>query len=414
MKTNESNTTNESFLDIYKGLEKPIYFLMLARIINAVGGVVINMLSTILAVTYDYQEGEVSKLLTILSIITLPSIFIGSKLADVLNRKKMLVFSYSTVALIYITCSFLTQGVTQIALLFTAQVLFVLTSPTSNALISDFAKAEDRARAYSLLYLGINIGYALAPTIGAYLVVRSLDYMLYVNASTLIISAIVIGVFIPSKPTHLEVQHEHHNDVFSDNYKKVSLFTILKETPTILVFTLAYLLLAICHAQFNFGLPMQLIDMFGDEQGTKNFGYIATMNCIICIVTTPYITNLSYKLGKVNVFASSGLTFALSFIIFAFAPNFATFAFANLIYTLGEVSMSSNGNAIMATLAPETHRGRIMGLSTISSEVGRMFGYSIMGALITMFSYTTGWLILMLAPLTAGLLVFSIRKKNPI
>ncbi len=400
----------ENFLDIYRGLEKPIYVLTLARIINAVGGVVMNMLSTILAITYSYEEGEISKLLTILSIITLPSIFIGSKLADILNRKKMIVFSYLTIATIYITASFLELGVTQIALMFAAQVLFILTSPTSNALISDFAKSEDRARAYSLLYLGINLGYALAPTIGAYLVVRSLDYMLYVNASTLTISAIVIATFIPSKPKQLE---EHRSNVFSDENKKVSLFTVLRETPAILVFTTAYLLLAICHAQFNFGLPMQLINMFGDEVGAKNFGYIATMNCIICVAATPYITTISYRLGKVNVFASAGVTFALSFVIFAFAPNFTAFAIANLVYTLGEVAMASNGNAIMSTLAPETHRGRVMGLSTISSEVGRMLGFSIMGTLVTYFDYTIGWLVLMLAPLTAGILVFSIRKKHP-
>ncbi len=405
---------NEGFLDIYKGLEKPIYFLMLARIINAVGGVVMNMLSTILAITYDYSEGEISRLLTILSIVTLPSIFIGSKLADVLNRKKMMVVSYLSIAAIYITTSFLELGVTQIALMFAAQVLFVLTSPTSNALISDFAKQEDRARAYSLLYLGINLGYALAPMIGAFLVVRSINYMLYVNASTLIISAIVIGVYIPSKPTQIEHNHEHHNNVFSDGYKKASLLSVLRETPVILVFTMAYLLLAICHAQFNFGLPLQLIDMFGEEQGAKNFAYIATMNCIICVVATPFITNLSYKLGKVNVFASAGLTFGLSFVIFAFAPNFTIYAIANLVYTIGEVSMASNGNAIMSNLAPETHRGRVMGLSTISSEFGRMLGYSIMGMLVSQFSYTVGWLILMIAPLTAGILVFSIRKKTVI
>ncbi len=401
---------NEKFLDIYKGLEKPVYILTLARIITAVGGVVMNMLSTILAITYKYNDGEISKLLTILSVITLPSIFIGSKLADILNRKKMMVISYLTIATIYITASLINLGITQIALIFAAQILFILTAPTSNALISDFAKAEDRARSYSLIYLGINIGYALAPTIGAYLVVRSLDYMLYVNAFTLIVSSMVINFYIPSKPTQLE---EHHNDVFSDENKKVSLFTVLRETPAILVFTLAYLLLAICHAQFNYGLPMQLINMFGDEQGAKNFGYIATMNCIICVVATPYITSISYKLGKVNVFASAGITFALSFVIFAFAPNFTAFAIANLVYTIGEVAMASNGNAIMSNLAPETHRGRVMGLSTISSEVGRMLGYSVMGILVTNFDYTIGWLVLMLAPLTAGILVYSIRKKHP-
>ncbi len=403
---------NNSFFDIYRGLEKPIYILTLGRIINALGGVVMNMLSTILAITYQYDEGEIAKLLTILSVITLPSIFIGSKLADMLNRKKMLVFSYLTVASIYISASFLDIGVRQIALLFTAQIIFILTYPTSSALLSDFAKPEDRARAYSLLYLGINLGYALAPTIGAYLVIRSLDYMLYVNASTLIISAIVIGVFIPSKPTQVELNHEHHNDVFSDTNKKVSLLQVLKENPTILVFTTAYLLLAICHAQFNFGLPMQLINMFGDEQGAKNFAYIATMNCIICVVATPFITTMSYRLGKINVFASAGLTFGLSFVIFAFAPNFTAFAIANFVYTIGEVSMASNGNAILSNLAPESHRGRVMGLSTISSEVGRMLGFSIMGTLVSQFNYTIGWLALMVAPITAGLLVYAIRKKN--
>ncbi len=400
---------NNGFLGIYKGLEKPIYILTLARIINAIGGVVMSMTSTILAISYNYNDGEISYLLTILSIITLPSIFIGSKLSDVLNRKKMLIFSYLIIAFIYILASFLSHGVMQIAFIFAAQILFVLTAPTSNALISDFAKPEDRARAYSLMYLGINLGYALAPQIGAYLVIRSLDYMLYVNAFTLIVSSIIISVYIPK----ITKNKNFHNDVFSDENKKVSLFTVLRETPVILVFTTAYLLLAICHAQFNFGLPMHLINIFGDEQGAKNYGLIATMNCIICVIATPYITTISYRLGKVNVFASAGLTFALSFVIFAFAPSFAGFAVANFVYTIGEVAMASNGNAIMSNLAPESHRGRVMGLSTISSEVGRMLGYSVMGTLITYFDYTIGWLVLMLAPLTAGLLVYSIRKKHP-
>ncbi len=404
---------NESFLNIYKGLGKPIYFLMLARIIVAVGGVVISMLSTILAITYGYEEGEIAKLLTILSVITLPSIFIGSKLADVFNRKKMLISGYLSIAFVYIIASFIDIGTTQIILLFAAQVLFVVTYPTINALISDFTTLEDRAGAYSLIYLGINIGYALAPTIGAYLVVRSLDYMLYVNAFTLIISSLVIGFFIPSKPTYSDDDKDHSSDVFSDNSKSVSIFTVLKANPSILIFSIAYLLLAICHAQFNFGLPMQLIDMFGDVQGSKNYGYIATMNCIICIVATPYITSISYKLGKFNVFASSGLLFGFSFVIFAFAPSFSAFAIANLVYTIGEVAMASNGNAILSNLAPETHRGRVMGLSTVSTEVGRMMGYSIMGALVTQFDYTIGWLVLIIAPLTGGALAYSIRRKNP-
>ncbi len=400
---------NNGFLGIYKGLEKPIYILTFARIITAIGGVVMSMTSTILAISYNYSDGEISNLLTILSVITLPSIFIGSKLSDILNRKKLLIVSYLTIATIYISASFLEHGVTQIAFIFAAQVLFVITSPTSNALISDFAKPEDRARAYSLMYLGINLGYALAPQIGAFLVVRSLDYMLYVNAFTITVSSIIIAIYIPK----IKKIDDHSNDVFSDDNKKVSLVTVLRETPVILVFTTAYLLLAICHAQFNFGLPMHLINLFGDEQGAKNYGLIATMNCIICVVATPYITTMSYKLGKVNVFASAGLTFALSFVIFAFAPNFTAFAIANFVYTIGEVAMASNGNAIMSNLAPETHRGRVMGLSTISSEVGRMFGYSIMGILITNFDYTIGWLVLMLAPLTAGILVFSIRRSHP-
>lgn len=407
-------TKNSGFLDIYKGLDRPIYFLMIARIVNAVGSIVMSMISTILAISFGYTDSEVSHLLVILSIITFPSIFIGAKLADKFNRKKMLVGYYFLIAILYISASLVTDDFIKLVLIFTAQIFFTLTYPTTNAMISDFASPDDRARAYSLLYLAINIGYALAPMIGAYLIVRSLDYMLYVNATTLIISSFIIMKFVPSEVTYTDEINESCESNAINEKSKISLFTILKENPAILIFTIAYLMFAFCNAQFNFGLPMQLINQFGDSVGTRNFGYMATLNCIIVIIFTPFVTSFSYRVGKINVFASAGITFALSFVLFAYSKTLWVYGLANFFYTIGEVSMASNGNAIMANLAPKSHRARVMGLSTISSELGRMIGYSIMGMLITSYSYTTGWLVLMIAPIIGGILIFSIRNKSDV
>ncbi len=389
--------------EIYRGLEKPIYFLMLGRVISAVGGVVLNMFSTILAVSFGYSEGKISQLLVVISLISLPCVFLGARVADKVRRKNLIILYNFLIVFLYLLASVISSDFWIIAIIFTAQIFFVLSRPVLDAIVSDFTKPEDRGKAYSLLYLGINLGYAAAPMIGAFLVVRSLDYMLYVNAFTVLINTLIIIKYIPKDPLY--------GDDGSENSKKIAFSKILMENKYILVYTTAALLFAFCHAQFNFGLPMQLINMFGNDLGTLRFGYIATMNCILCVVLTPIITEQSHRFGKINVFASAGIWFSVAFVIFAFAQGFYWFALGNFIYTIGEVCMASNGSAILSNIAPASHRTRVMGLNTISSEIGRMLGFSLMGGLITAYSYTIGWLILMIAPILGGILIAQLKRK---
>ena len=100
--------------------------------------------------------------------LSLPTNLIGGKMGDYFNKKLNIVFLDLISVVCYIICAVIPLSAKSIVLMFIAATCQNMEHPSYNALTADMTKTEDRERAYSLQYLCTNLGFVMAPTVGAF------------------------------------------------------------------------------------------------------------------------------------------------------------------------------------------------------------------------------------------------------
>ncbi|MEF9967966.1 MAG: MFS transporter, partial [Longicatena sp.] len=86
---------------------------------------------------------------------------------------------------------------------------------------------------------------------------------------------------------------------YEDDESHKSIFTVLKERKTILIFLVFSALSGLVYSQFNFLMPLNLEYLYG-AKGAIYFGLITSVNAIVVIVGTPLLTSLFPKIKDVS------------------------------------------------------------------------------------------------------------------
>ena len=95
----------KSSFGIYRGLERSIYVLFFARIINSIGSFVYPFLTLFLTDKLEYSAGDAGFILMIVSISFVPGSIIGGKISDTFGRKKILVVAQFLSAISFMICA---------------------------------------------------------------------------------------------------------------------------------------------------------------------------------------------------------------------------------------------------------------------------------------------------------------------
>lgn len=157
------------FLEQYKHLGKEIYILFWGRIVTSMGSLIWPLLTLILENKLGYDATLIAGISFAMSILQFPMLLLGGRLADKRNRKNVIVICDLVTVVCYIICGLIPLSAYSIGLFYVASVFATIEGPSYDALIADLSDGEDREKAYSLQYLGMNLGLVLAPTIGGFL-----------------------------------------------------------------------------------------------------------------------------------------------------------------------------------------------------------------------------------------------------
>ncbi len=128
--------------------------------------------------------------------------FVGGQLADQLGRRITLLFALFGGAISLILLSVITNGWLFMATMFSFALIVEMYRPATSAMISDLTTPSQRPHAFGLMYIAINLGFAVAPPIGGYLAERSFLWLFWGDAITTAMYGCVILLFISeSRPT---------------------------------------------------------------------------------------------------------------------------------------------------------------------------------------------------------------------
>jgi MFS family permease len=375
----------------YAGLDRTVYFLFLAQVVNSVGHFVHPFLTLFLTQKLGMDPGEAGFFVLLSLTAWVPGSLIGGAIADRFSRKKTMIVFHTLPALALVPCAFLGSSRLVAWLLIGVSFLHGLAEPVNDAMLTDLTAPAQRRTAFSLLYLGHNIGVAVGPMFAGFLFTRHLTWFFLGDAITTLAATVLIAVFVrESAPSRDQVQRSLAQEENPERAEQGSLVAVLLRRPFLLAFLFINIPLSIAYAQCNFSLPLQLSALFG-ESGARTFGMLASANALVVITLTTVVLHLTDKVPAALTVGLAGLFFAAGFGMIGVVRTVPLLLLSTVVWTVGEILQTTGAGAYVANHSPMTHRGRINSVAPIIMWSGQAVGPPLAGWAIERFSLSVIW-----------------------
>jgi len=383
----------------YLGLPKEVYVIFIARIVNALGAFVFPLLTLLLTKKIGMSESSAGLWLSFGGLLFIPAGIIGGKMADSFGRKKVIIICDSLAASTYIACALIEPSMNMVYLIMLASIFFGIGDPAHGALIADLTNPDNRDGAYSLSYLGWNMGFAIGPMIGGLLFENHLRLMFIIDAATAIIATSLILIFI--KETIGITKEDLGEDRKLEQRVEGSIIRVLLSRPILIYFSLILFGYNFAYSQWGFIMPLHIEESFMNE-GAKLFGKLSSFNGIIVMLFTPILTTLFIKKRNIKKVFYGGILYTIGFGMLGFISTKVAFVLSVLIFTLGEILVTISFMPFIANHTPASHRGRMNSILPLLMGIGYAVGPLGMGKILEHTSIAMGWKIV------GAIMVFSV------
>lgn len=398
----------------YRGLRKEIYVLFFGRLVTSLGSMVWPVMTLILNLKMHLSAAAVAETMILFGTLQMPLSLLGGKLADKFNKKWVIVSCDAIAIIFYFLSAFVPMSWHTMVLLFFASTLQGMELPSYSALIADLTLTKDREKAYSLSYLGGNLGMVASPTIAGLLFQNHLWLSFIISAISIGLSTILIAFLIHDVTPCVE---EEAASEYQSSSEGISVWNILRGNKLMILYILVVALYWAAYNQYSFLMPLDLARVHG-ESGALIYGSVSSLNCIIVVLCTPFITALLDKVSyTVKILSSILLTFA-GYLIFLCCLGFIPmYYFTITLFTWGEILCTISADAYMMDRMPASHRGRISSiLNMMQATIVGIMMYEI-GKIFDRLGSAPSWILVlgMLAIAMAGsaLLIPLDRRKYP-
>lgn len=280
-------------LILYTGLPRSVYILFFARVINCLGNFVFPFLTTYLTLHLSLGAEKTGVIVTLAVLAYLPGSILGGKLADLLGRKfTMILFQFLSASCL-VPCAFLGRSMIIPYILILYGLFCGGSQPANSAMIADITGRKDRQAAFSLLYLGVNIGSAAGPLVAGLLYTNHLQWIFIGDAATTYISLILVALFVKeSLPLKCGIEENRKDIISEEKAERGNIFEVLDKRPALIIFALISAIYSFVYIQQQFSMPMMVNSLFG-ENGPRFYGTLMSVNAIVVITMTTVIINIT-------------------------------------------------------------------------------------------------------------------------
>lgn len=373
----------------YRGLRKELYILFIGRIMTNMGAMIWPMFTLILNQKLGMNATDIAACMILFGLVNLPVSLLGGKLADKLNKKNIIVVCDLVSIASFIYCAIVPVTITSIAIFALASLFQTIEWPSYDALVADFSTSKDRERAYSLSYLGTNLGLVLSPTIAGILFNNHLNLAFLINGISIALSTVLI--FFRIKDVHRETDESAASGYEAELDSKVSAFSLIGKNRVVLLFILAAGMSNGVYSMYNYLMPLDLGQTYA-EQGSVLFGSMASVNCIVVVTCTALITRLFRKIrecGKMLIGEGLIITGYLLLLLFIRQPWMCFVAIT--IFTFGEIFNTLSSSPFLTRRIPASHRGRILSVMNVFCGTTSSGIQLLIGSLYDRSGSTAAW-----------------------
>lgn len=345
----------------------------------------------------------VAWLMTLNAIVGVASSFLGGSIADRFGRKGVMVFALLFSAMGWFF--FRSAGNLPVVAL-----LIVVTGATTplyrlatDAMVADLVPVDKRLDAYSMMRMWNNLGVAIGPAIGGFLI--SISY--FVTFSVVGIGFAVIGVL---GWLLMRENGTRQKMVIKDDLKQGRGYRTILQDRIFVKILGAYTLNRVCTSILWVTLAAYTKQNFGLSEST--YGFIPATNAIMVITLQLLITRQVNRHRPSSAMVVGTLIYAISIFSVAFGEGFWWFWLCMVGATVGEMILVPTTTTFTSKLAPPDLRARYMSLYTFTWTIGTGLGPLLAGFAGDLFTPRAMWYTAGLAGFASFLIFLSIHRSK--
>lgn len=334
------------FIPDTRGLPAAFWLLLLATLIDRLGGFAHVYLALYLTGPAGVDVGTAGLLISLLAVGGVVGTAVGGSLADRIGRKPLILTGMVMTAAGLVTLSQLSQLPAIAVCLFAVGVAGSLPRPAMAAAIADVVAPDDRRRAYSLQFWVINLAFAFAATVAGLLVKVAWNLVFLIDAATSLLAATLLWLwmrdhYLPANGT-ASAPGSRRGPLSDKTFR--GLFAV-------------GLLTAAMYNQANVALAAEMTA----DGLVASYGPLIAINGILIGLLQPFSTRTTASIAPVPLLAIGSLLIGLGFGLTAFADTSLAHGACIVVWTIGEILLSSTASAAVAGLAPADQRARYQG-----------------------------------------------------
>nr|WP_297766039.1 MFS transporter [uncultured Butyrivibrio sp.] len=347
----------------YKGLKRENYILFFGKIVTNLGAMIWPMMTMILNKKLGLNATETAMFIIISGVIFLPANLWGGRIADKFNKKKVIICCDIISIVLFVISGFIPLSLFSMCVLLVGAFFQTLEGPAYQAMVADITPQDKREKAFSLLYMGGNIGLILSPTVAGLLFNNYLWLCFVISGLSISVSTIMIGFFVNDIGTSDVSEH----DLDQDGSDGKNIWEIIRKSTTLILFVIALSFYQGAYSQFSYLMPLDISKAY-PENGSIIYGTITSVNCIIVVLFTPVITMVMEKVVMTKKYALGTFLQALSFAAFLLSFGVIAGYYASIaLFTVGEILTTIVIGAYLSERVPANFRGRIYGVTSFAS-----------------------------------------------
>ncbi|NCC64943.1 MAG: MFS transporter, partial [Spirochaetia bacterium] len=385
--------------------------------INGIGIFVYPFLTLYLTQRLGYSALQAGTFMTLASVLYVPGSFIGSKLADTIGRKPVVVVFQLLMDACFILAGIFEGQTIVVYLILLALFFDGAVDPAREALKTDVTTIQNRQLSFSFIYLGHNLGYAIGPVIAGYLFHTAPRWIFFGNAGFGILSVLLILWKVKESKPSKELIEQSQSWDSTEKGERGSLLKALLTRPRLLFFAISITFFSYAYSQTLFALPLLTSKLFG-QAGAPLYGKMMALNGIVVVLFNPILVSSLKRFHPLANSSLSGLLYAVGFGLFAFATSNIVFLMLTVVYTIGEIIAATNEQYYIANNTPISHRGRFSAILPILMGTGHAIAPITGGLIIEQYSMIVLWLTTAVAALIGAFMIFCLylveKNKKPL
>lgn len=384
----------------YINLPKRIWYFFGASIIMNSGNFIFTFIALFLSSEFDLNISSNGLILSIVMLSYIPTSIIGGILADKYNKKANLIILRGLSSISLIGIILIDVKSIKIIFLIFAFILVGLSKPSNDSIIFEMTSKDEKRTAYSLIYIGNNIGCIISPILAGILF-DNITYLIVVDSLSTISAMIIIWIFVDLKCSNRDSVNSRLS---------IGSYSNLIKNKTLILSSLTIIGLAFCYSQQQFSLPIYMEKVF-NENTPRYYGFIMGINSLVVVFFTTMINRITKNISSMVNLIISGVFFAIGFGFIYFSKNFFTFTVLTFIWSIAEVLFSINTYLYITEIVSDEFIGRTSSIVCIIYSLGNFIGIILSGFIIENFLSNIIWIITFIISLISSILLIFIHKK---